>query len=260
MAYGVTDIIYLRSIFDSFREIKCICDLGLQEMNCTAGHEYLKEFISACNRKAEIDISEVISSFTNGYMDDFWKACGKSYAALDILGKRDFMFFDLNFDSVPKELENHFDLVCNAGTTEHIVNQYNGFKTIHDLTRVNGYMYHALPMGGFQHHGLFNYNVKFFYSLCTANKYKWIDAYISLGECRVGLDADIVRALNQDKDFLPVEQRGLDSIMKNLKATDVGLRIVLKKVKKNFFCAPIDLLGAEIEGFEIGGNGRIYKK
>jgi hypothetical protein len=55
---------------------------------------------------------------------------------------------DLNRDQVPYKLKAAFDLVVNAGTTEHVVTQDNAFRVIHDLTKAGGVMLHELPGGG----------------------------------------------------------------------------------------------------------------
>jgi len=258
MGFGITDILYFNSLKINWRAIRSICDLGLQEIHCEAGYEYMLDFMRSCGSVSHMDEAGARSLFFNGYMGDFWHECGKSYISLDVVGKRDFCFFDLNFDDVPLEWKGKFDLVCNAGTTEHILNQYSGFKTIHDLTRVGGYMYHALPLSGFHNHGLVNYNMKFFYTLTKANKYKWIDAFLSLGEVNEKLGKGVCSQLDQDKDFLPLERRGLKSLNKDFRSIDAGIRVVLQKRKDAPFSAGIDL-GAGSRRFTMNQEGRLAR-
>ena len=52
-------------------------------------------------------------------------------------------------------------LVVNAGTTEHVVNQDNAFRVMHDLTKVGGVMMHEVPAGGMLTHGVVGYNPQF---------------------------------------------------------------------------------------------------
>lgn len=101
----------------------------------------------------------------------FWESLGFTYSALDFDGHRDSIAIDLNQDTVPRSLKGRFDLVVNTGTTEHVTNQDNAFRVIHDLVRPGGIMMHELPAQGMMMHGLFNYNPKFFWHLCRENSY-----------------------------------------------------------------------------------------
>jgi hypothetical protein len=101
-----------------------------------------------------------------------WEALGFKYAALDFDGHRDSIAIDLNRDVVPKRLKGAFDIAANTGTTEHVANQDNAFRVIHDLVRPDGIMMHELPAQGMMTHGLINYNPKFFWHLCRENEYE----------------------------------------------------------------------------------------
>jgi hypothetical protein len=106
----------------------------------------------------------------------FWEWLGFDYAAIDIDGSPDSIPLDLNFDSVPAEASGKYPLVTNFGTTEHVANQLNAFKIIHDLTAPGGVMMHELPTQGSFNHGLINYNLKFFWLLARSNEYKFLYA------------------------------------------------------------------------------------
>jgi hypothetical protein len=100
----------------------------------------------------------------------FWQLLGLEYAAIDIDG--DAIRLDLDRDEVPARLKGAFDLVVNTGTTEHVGNQLNAFRAIHDLARVGGVMYHEVPAGGLIDHGLISYQPKFFFRLAQQNDYE----------------------------------------------------------------------------------------
>ena len=102
----------------------------------------------------------------------FWEALGFHYATIDFDGHRHSYPLDLNKDSVPRHWRNNFDLAINAGTTEHLANQDNAFRVIHDLVRKGGIMIHELPAGGMPTHGLITYTMKFFWHLCRENRYQ----------------------------------------------------------------------------------------
>jgi SAM-dependent methyltransferase len=116
--------------------------------------------------------------------EPFWRALGFSYAAIEYGGHRGATALDLNTDRVPAELRGRFDLLVNAGTTEHVANQDNAFRIMHDLTTPGGVMLHGLPAGGHLTHGFFNYTPKFFWRLAEANDYATIKntfAYYAVG-------------------------------------------------------------------------------
>jgi SAM-dependent methyltransferase len=102
----------------------------------------------------------------------FWKWLGYRYAAIDVDNSEGVLALDLNYDSAPREHIGKYDLVTNFGTTEHLANQLQAFKVIHDLTAPDGIMIHSLPAGGMINHGLVNYNPKFFAFLSRSNRYR----------------------------------------------------------------------------------------
>ncbi len=102
----------------------------------------------------------------------FWDTLGFEYKSVEFDGHRDSIPIDLNRDPAPRALRGRFGLVLNGGTTEHVANQDNAFRVLHDLTSVGGIMMHIVPGGGFMNHGLVNYNMKFFWHLCRDNGYE----------------------------------------------------------------------------------------
>ena len=109
----------------------------------------------------------------------FWESLGFAYSAIEYGGHRGVTALDLNRDQVPSELRSSFDLVVNAGTTEHVVNQDNAFRVIHDLAKAGGIMLHELPGGGMLTHGVVSYNPQFFWLLCRFNNYEVFDLTIA---------------------------------------------------------------------------------
>jgi hypothetical protein len=94
------------------------------------------------------------------------------YASIDVCpGLKNTEILDLNFDRLPYRMRRRFDVALNFGTTEHIVNQWNCFKVIHDATKADGIMYHQLPLTGYFDHGYYCYTPLFFEELAKANSY-----------------------------------------------------------------------------------------
>ena len=100
---------------------------------------------------------------------------GAEYTAIDLDPKPPFVIQqDLN---EPFDLGRRFDLCINNGTSEHIFNQANFYKAMHDHTRVGGLMIHWTPMFGWTGHGFYNVQPGFFEDLAAANGYDIITLY-----------------------------------------------------------------------------------
>jgi SAM-dependent methyltransferase len=105
----------------------------------------------------------------------------EDYLALDRNGTGAARSADLN---EPVDLPGAFDVVTNLGTSEHVFNQYQFFKTMHEATRPGGLMIHSLPNQGGYDHGFYNYHPTFCFDLAAANGYDvaviaWVDASVS---------------------------------------------------------------------------------
>lgn len=74
-----------------------------------------------------------------------------------------------------------FDFIVDFGTAEHIENQYEFNKNIHNLCKVGGIIIRSNPSdrysGGYpdKHHGLFHYTHAFYTKLSILCKYKIVD-------------------------------------------------------------------------------------
>jgi hypothetical protein len=163
----------------------------------------------------------------------FWNWLGFNYAAIDIDGSPGSIPLDLNYDSVPPDSVGKHDLVTNFGTTEHVANQLNAFKVIHDLTSLGGLMIHQLPAQGMFNHGLINYNFKFFWMLARSNDYRFIYANYTQGapyDLPTNI-ADFVVSLNS-----AVCREDL-----RYAAADGGLTVVMRKTLDIPFVSPLDV-------------------
>ena len=162
----------------------------------------------------------------------FWEWLGFRYTAIDIDGSPQTLLLDLNYDSVPDEKLSKYIIVTNFGTTEHVANQLNAFKVIHDLTACNGLMIHEVPAQGMFNHGLINYNFKFFWMLSRSNDYNFIyasyrqDKLYSLPSNII----DFIASTNPDKPVGRIEW-----------AADSLMTIVMQKKLDRSFVPPIDV-------------------
>ena len=116
--------------------------------------------------KENIEVSFNITKFYYKIIFNY-----KIYRAIDMHGTKLSIKQDLN---EPYLEDNKYKLVTNFGTTEHIFNQYQVFKTIHNLIKPNGLIMHFLPYQGAYNHGFYNYHPTFFFDLGKVNNYEII--------------------------------------------------------------------------------------
>jgi SAM-dependent methyltransferase len=164
----------------------------------------------------------------------FWEWVGYDYACVDIDDSPGAIRLDLNFDSVPESLKGKFDVVTNFGTTEHVANQLNAFKIIHDLVKPGGLMIHELPAQGFTNHGLVNYNPKFFWLLARSNGYKYVHMDFWSDENNYPLPENIIKHMSGFSD-------NAASRLASAKIVDCSIKAVLRKAHDIDFVPPIDV-------------------
>lgn len=168
----------------------------------------------------------------------FWKWMGLEYLAVDVDNSEGTLALDLNFDDVPVQHRGKYDLVINAGTTEHVANQLNAMKVIHDLTSRDGVMVHRLPGQGFTNHGLVNYNLKFFWMLARSNAYKWREMDFDPYARTIGIDKDIIETVVQ---FNPAARKKLESAQ----ITEAAVAVAMEKMINIDFIPPLDVRTGE---------------
>ena len=129
------------------------------------------------------------------FAGDLFDRAGLSYEAIDISPYPRTTVIDLNQERLPFWKRGRYDLVMNSGTTEHVLNQLNAFRLIHDACKVGGLMYHGVPMAGDFSHGFLAYHPKLFTRLQEINGYEIIDRWIwADGEACVYDAVELARA------------------------------------------------------------------
>jgi len=94
------------------------------------------------------------------------------YIAFDLNSEMGAVPLDLNLPVAEQGHSYQYDLVVNNGTSEHLINQYQVFKNMHDLCVFDGIMLNVVPFSPWINHGFFNYNPIFFRDLILANNYE----------------------------------------------------------------------------------------
>lgn len=225
-----------------------VAEIGAQQL----GTNFIESTINLENFRKSFGLDKPIPEFLNNdkkimahggleYLSQnapssriFWKWAQFDYLSIDVDTQFDSIPLDLNFDQVPRRFKNRFHLVTNYGTTEHIANQCNAFKVIHDLTALNGIMIHALPSQGMINHGLINYNPKFFWMLCRSNDYEVIDFQYGYDKVGYPVPENIYDFINKFHT-LPKDH------FNDIKVFDAGIQIILRKKHLSSFVPPLDV-------------------
>jgi len=110
-----------------------------------------------------------------GFVGKVYEAAGFTYRSIDLIEGHATVLMDLNCQEIPSEYKGKFDFVTNIGTTEHVCNQLQAFKVVHDALKPCGIALHQVPFTGLFNHGLIKYEPKFFIILAHENGYEILD-------------------------------------------------------------------------------------
>lgn len=251
MGIGLSDFGKLLSHKSKFKKLDSICDIGASQIYCKNEHEcllsYAKEFYIPGSKRHPTN-AEIENLANLGYAKHFWMALNYKYLSIDTSGESGSLYLDLNFDNAPFWQKHRYQLILNCGTTEHIANQIQAFKVIHDLCAPEGFMYHHLPFQGYQTHGLVNYTAKFFWMLCRSNNYNLTEMEIQSNKDFQSIHTDILETYKE----LKKEFTGEAPI-----ARESGIIVLLQMPKKKkWFIPPFDghVLG------ELNGIPKKYRR
>lgn len=154
-----------------------VVELGDQCMNIEPGPPEiaaLRRLVSKASRDPS-HVDDIMSRhFIKGSrrIASAFESSDFTYRCVDICDGPGIIRADLNEYRVPPEWRGRFDLVTNFGTTEHILDQVNSFRVMHDFAKVGARFIHQVPYAGYFNHGLFAYTPAFFVFLAHANHYE----------------------------------------------------------------------------------------
>ncbi|WP_460020743.1 class I SAM-dependent methyltransferase [Magnetospira thiophila] len=93
------------------------------------------------------------------------------YTAVDFVSPNG-LRHDLN---MPLPLSGPFDVITNIGTSEHVFDIAQVYRSMHELTTPGGLMLHVQPMTGALNHGFYSISPTLFVDLARANDYDILD-------------------------------------------------------------------------------------
>ena len=141
---------------------------------------------------------------------EYFTHIGFNHTSIDINGKDGALPIDLATPISDKNLIGCFDVITNSGTSEHVLNQFECFKNIHNLCKKGGLVIHIVPGPNYRNivietgeiipHGHYNYPFEFFYYLANICKYTVLD------ERMVRNLVAVAMIKTRDNDFVSKEQ------------------------------------------------------
>jgi len=149
--YGDLDPAMLRDVIDQYAEPDSRPDM----------HYKLTHALTAKGEHWLFDVAEV-----------FYEAVlrRRTITAIDLHGSPHAHEEDLN---EPLRFGwGQFGIVINSGTAEHVFDQRQLWRTIHERCKPGGMMMHALPLWGWLDHGFYNYHPTFVTDVAAANGYE----------------------------------------------------------------------------------------
>lgn len=143
---------------------------------------------------------------------EYYRSRGLEHTSIDLNGEDGALALDLS-QPLPADIpRGKYDVITNAGTTEHIeplASQYDCFKTIHDLTKLNGLMIHFVPgpkelktSGYWKFHCNNYYPMEFFELLSRENGYRIVHQTLMEDLITVCLEKTVDKEFMSDRALL----------------------------------------------------------
>jgi hypothetical protein len=106
---------------------------------------------------------------------------------------------------IDRPWENYFDVITNAGTSEHVSSLYECFKSVHKFCKVGGVMIHENPKtGSWPGHGYHYMTEAFYREFSKLMNYELLEAgeHPAMGNIKDGWNIYSVLRKKEDKEFI----------------------------------------------------------
>jgi hypothetical protein len=219
---------------DSFTPPRAnVLDLGSQDLYLGSDAEF--DEVNAClARRNGVALDRCSTYPCRVPASDAWRRAGCTYSCVDIDRREGTIEVDLQSLVFPRALGRKFDLVMNAGTTEHLANPVGGLAFAHYACRVGGIIAHDVPVFGFGNHGLVNPTPKFWASVMECNGYDVLSAV-----ARHCPDAQ------HDVSFYHSPKLDFIAGIENARDLSWMLRMAFRKSRATAFIPPMDWTGVD---------------
>jgi hypothetical protein len=214
MAIGAIHLAWMRRLAerDCFQDLHSVIDLGPQDIQLD--RPVLERAVRPFATREKIDrlLDQIYAGGGQAGRDaqaPFYGLFGLGpYASIDAVDERATYRLDL---SKPAKSLPEFDVVTNFGTTEHVFNIGEAFRTIHNLTKPGGVSLHCVPCFAFINHGFYNVHPNVLVEIARANHYAVVDfSYYDNAFVRnVRMSHDGVEGF--DLDTLPIKLADMEN-------------------------------------------------
>ena len=174
------------------------------------------------------------------FVGELLERAGLRYLSFDIADGYKTQIFDLNRNALEEKLHGTFDTVINSGTTEHVLNQLNAFRVIHDAVKRDGHMVHVLPCVGYVDHGFFAYTPRVFFDIAGYNDYELV-CFDYQGPNQ---GKDLYSIVRDYRSYFPRLSATLDAAstaLASFRAPDIAAFVVFRKKRDARFCTPMEI-------------------
>lgn len=266
MGIGIGDIEYLSAHGHLDGEDVSVLDVGTQNLY-NATPERVRALVErhggvrdAAGFEAEAARLSYFSTPRPGerttYLSELLDLTAMAYASFDVCPGLRTEILDLNTAALPPAHRLRHQVVLNFGTTEHLVNQYNALRLMHEALCVGGVVFHQVPAAGWAGHGYFCYHEGFFHDLARANGYEVLDHWYTVAG-QGALPAIDLRDADQPLHPGPVPRpAALDAVI------NLNLNFVARKRADTPFAVALELAtshaapdAAVAQRYGLGGGG-----
>lgn len=144
---------------------------------CLLGNQYFGKGTECIRKKSGTKV-----------VHEYLKNGGIDVISIDLNGKDGALPLDLQ-EPLPESIGT-FDIIINAGTSEHVVDHEMCFENIDKICRPDGLMFHVVPeVGSWSGHGLHHYTELFFKELAESYHYSVVDIRV---DDYVGIDKKLI--------------------------------------------------------------------
>lgn len=248
-----------------------ILDLGSSNLYGAPMSEII-DFVRKYNPKPRADLDAWAGSLASrsgnaedgqprnqAFVGELLEAAGMIYDAIDIADGYKTTIVDLNSAPLPRRMKSFYDTVINCGTSEHILNQFNTFKAVHDATKVGGIILHQVPSVGYTDHCYFCYTSRFFCDLAGYNQYSiedlWYDGSVA--------NEKLYDSIRQYQSIFPALKRrveavgsvDLDTKLDAMTIPTVSIGVIFRKEAHKPFSGTVEM-STSVGTVFLGGRGR----
>jgi hypothetical protein len=173
MAYGSGALNVLTDLIRRLPNDGRVLEMGAQDINADVARDVILSALHAIH--GEFIPADTLNRFerTGPWpAGELFRNSSYNYACIDLFPGDFTILADLNTFQVPTVIRGSYHLITNHGTTEHVADQINCFRVIHDYAAIGATMLHIVPFTGYFNHGLYNYHPLFFVFLAHANAYE----------------------------------------------------------------------------------------